>query len=83
MKLRFYPNWEVDNQSKKEIAIQEDDTSVSVISPINNYAFGILAEAHFVVQNQQIIDVNIEHHSEEIEMTANQESHIIMIRDIT
>ncbi|MBX8992740.1 hypothetical protein HCH16_02235 [Staphylococcus pettenkoferi] len=83
MKLRFYPNWEVDNLSKKEIAIQEDDTSVSVISPINNYAFGILSEAHFVVQNQQIIDVNIEHHSEEIEMTANQESHIIMIRDIT
>ncbi|MCU5747073.1 hypothetical protein N9R04_10405 [Staphylococcus sp. SQ8-PEA] len=82
MQLKAYPEWKVINQSKQSIAIQEDSISVSVISPISDYAFGILAQATFINDNHHITDVEVENNSKSITMTADHENQSIIIRDI-
>ncbi|WP_260980745.1 hypothetical protein [Staphylococcus cohnii] len=41
MKLTYLPKWQLINQSQKQFMIQEDTTSISLVSPINEYAMGI------------------------------------------
>ena len=37
MKLTYLPEWQLINQSKQAFAIQEDENSISLVSPINDY----------------------------------------------
>ncbi|HLR18589.1 MAG TPA: hypothetical protein VK115_01570 [Staphylococcus sp.] len=82
MNLTYLPNWKVDNQSQKQFVIQEDSNSMSLVSPINDYAMGILSQVHFTIQNGEVINTTVENNSESLKMEINEACSQITIIDI-
>ena len=60
MKLTYLPEWQLINQSKQAFAIQEDENSISLVSPINDYAMGILSQVFFTIKNDEVTDTSVE-----------------------
>lgn len=56
MKLTYLTEWQLINQSKQAFAIQEDENSISLVSPINDYAMGILSQVFFTIENDEVTD---------------------------
>lgn len=81
MHLQNYPVWQVINNSNKHFMIQEDKTSLSIVSPINEYAFGILNQLHFTIENNEIQHIEIESNSTELHITYDLAQHTITIND--
>lgn len=82
MKLTYLPEWQLINQSKQTFAIQEDQTSISLVSPINEYAMGILCQAFFTTENAEVIDVSVENNSQSVVAEVNKTTKQIFIKDI-
>jgi len=82
LNLTYLPNWKVDNQSQKQFVIQEDSNSMSLVSPINDYAMGILSQVHFTIQNGEVINTTVENNSESLKMEINEACSQITIIDI-
>ncbi|MEP9851370.1 hypothetical protein ABDK10_01605 [Staphylococcus aureus] len=82
MNLTYLPNWKVDNQSQKQFVIQEDSNSMSLVSPINDYAMCILSQVHFTIQNGEVINTTVENNSESLKMEINEACSQITIIDI-
>ncbi|WP_336878328.1 hypothetical protein [Staphylococcus nepalensis] len=59
MKLTYLPKWQLINQSQKQFMIQEDTKSISLVSPINEYAMGILSQVFFTIENGVVVNINI------------------------
>ncbi|MDT3984168.1 hypothetical protein RPN65_10655, partial [Staphylococcus ureilyticus] len=60
MKLTYLPKWQIINQSQKNFMIQEDTTSISLVSPINEYAMGILSQIYFTIEQGNVVNTTIE-----------------------
>ena len=60
MKLTYLPQWKVQNNSKKQFVIQEDEASISIVSPINEYAMGILSQVTFSTTNGVVTEATVE-----------------------
>lgn len=81
MKLTYLPQWKVQNNSKKEFVIQEDETSISIVSPINEYAMGILSQVTFSTTNGVVTEATVENNSPGLFVSVDQENKIITIDD--
>ncbi|MBU7218608.1 hypothetical protein OXR01_06475 [Staphylococcus gallinarum] len=81
MKLTYLPQWKVQNNSKKEFVIQEDETSISIVSPINEYAMGILSQVTFSTTNGVVTETTVENNSPGLFVSVDQENKIITIDD--
>lgn len=81
MHLQNYPVWQVINNSNKHFMIQEDKTSLSIVSPINEYAFGILNQLHFTIENNEIQQIALENNSTELHITYDLAQRTITIND--
>lgn len=55
MKLTYLPEWQLINQSKQAFAIQEDENSISLVSPINDYAMGILSQVFLLLKMTKLL----------------------------
>ncbi|MEY6486510.1 hypothetical protein A4A32_11165 [Staphylococcus equorum] len=82
MKLTYLPQWEVINQSQKQFVIQEDDNSISLVSPINDYAMGILSQVHFSIQNGEVISTTVENNSKNLKIEINETQSQLKIIDV-
>ncbi|KRG09087.1 hypothetical protein AST00_04720 [Staphylococcus equorum] len=82
MKLTYLPQWEVINQSQKQFVIQEDANSISLVSPINDYAMGILSQVHFSIQNGEVISTTVENNSKNLKIEINETQSQLKIIDI-
>ncbi|MGW7814792.1 hypothetical protein ACWEVF_02655 [Staphylococcus xylosus] len=60
MNLTYLPQWTVINQSQKQFVIQEDETSISIVSPINDHAMGILSQVTFDIEQGAVINYKVE-----------------------
>ncbi|MCD8843540.1 hypothetical protein [Staphylococcus gallinarum] len=81
MKLTYLPQWKVQNNSKKQFVIQEDETSISIVSPINEYAMGILSQVTFSTTNDVVTETTVENNSPGLFVSVDQENKIITIDD--
>lgn len=81
MKLTYLPQWKVQNNSKKQFVIQEDETSISIVSPINEYAMGILSQVTFSTTNGVVTEATVENNSPGLFVSVDQENKIITIDD--
>lgn len=81
MHLQNFPQWQVINKSTKKFAIQEDQQSLTIISPINDYAFAILNQIFFTIADGTVTEVTTENNSDELTIEVNQESTSITILD--
>lgn len=81
MHLQNFPEWQVINKSTKKFAIQEDQQSLSIVSPINDYAFAILNQILFTIADGKITEVTTENNSDELMIEVDQESASITILD--
>lgn len=82
LKLTYLPQWEVINQSQKQFVIQEDANSISLVSPINDYAMGILSQVHFSIQNGEVISTTVENNSKNLNIEINETQSQLKIIDI-
>ncbi|WP_436962976.1 hypothetical protein [Staphylococcus succinus] len=74
MKLTYLPQWEVINQSQKQFVIQEDSNSLSLVSPINDYAMGILSQVFFTLNNGEVTSTKVENNSKALKIEVNEGS---------
>ncbi|MCD8821147.1 hypothetical protein MXL82_04820 [Staphylococcus gallinarum] len=81
MKLTYLPQWKVQNNSKKQFVIQEDEASISIVSPINEYAMGILSQVTFSTTNGVVTEATVENNSPGLFVSVDQENKIITIDD--
>lgn len=81
MHLQYFPNWKVINNSIKQFAIQEEQQSLSLVSPINDYAYAILNQLFFTIKDNKIVDVVTENNSNELDIVIDKEQAIITIND--
>lgn len=82
MKLTYLPKWQIINQSKKNFMIQEDTTSISLVSPINEYAMGILSQIYFTIEQGNVVNTTIENNSDELKVTVDEENLTLYIFDL-
>ncbi|MDU0461272.1 MULTISPECIES: hypothetical protein [Staphylococcus] len=82
MKLTYLPKWQIINQSQKNFMIQEDTTSISLVSPINEYAMGILSQIYFTIEQGNVVNTTIENNSDELKVTVDEENLTLYIFDI-
>ncbi|PTJ20918.1 hypothetical protein BU069_01490 [Staphylococcus succinus] len=82
MKLTYLPQWEVINQSQKQFVIQEDSNSLSLVSPINDYAMGILSQVFFTLNNGEVISTKVENNSKALKIEVNEAQSQIKILDL-
>lgn len=82
MKLTYLPKWQIINQSQKNFMIQEDSTSISLVSPINEYAMGILSQIYFTIEQGNVVNTTIENNSDELKVTVDEENLTLYIFDL-
>ncbi|MBF2752375.1 MULTISPECIES: hypothetical protein [Staphylococcus] len=82
MKLTYLPQWQLINQSKQAFAIQEDENSISLVSPINDYAMGILSQVFFTIENDEVTDTSVENNSQSLVAEVKKANKQIVIKDI-
>lgn len=82
MKLTYLPEWQLINQSKQAFAIQEDENSISLVSPINDYAMGILSQVFFTIENDEVTDSSVENNSQSLVSEVKKANKQIVIKDI-
>ena len=82
MKLTYLPEWQLINQSKQAFAIQEDENSISLVSPINDYAMGILSQVFFTMKNDEVTDTSVENNSQSLVAEVKKANKQIVIKDI-
>ncbi len=82
MKLTYLPKWQIINQSPKNFMIQEDTTSISLVSPINEYAMGILSQIYFTIEQGNVVNTTIENNSDELKVTVDEENLTLYIFDL-
>jgi len=82
MKLTYLPKWQIENQSQKNFMIQEDTTSISLVSPINEYAMGILSQIYFTIEQGNVVNTTIENNSDELKVTVDEENLTLYIFDL-
>lgn len=82
MKLTYLPEWQLINQSKQAFAIQEDENSISLVSPINDYAMGILSQVFFTIKNDEVTDTSVENNSQSLVAEVKKANKQIVIEDI-
>ncbi|ATH60735.1 MULTISPECIES: hypothetical protein [Staphylococcus] len=82
MKLTYLPKWQLINQSQKQFMIQEDTKSISLVSPINEYAMGILSQVFFTIENGVVVNINIENNSNELKIEVDEAVLTIYIIDL-
>lgn len=82
MKLTYLPQWEVINQSQKQFVIQEDSNSLSLVSPINDYAMGILSQVFFTINNDEVTSTKVENNSKALKIEVNEVQSQIKILDL-
>lgn len=82
MKLTYLPEWQLINQSKQAFAIQEDENSISLVSPINDYAMGILSQVFFTIENDEVTDTSVENNSQSLVAEVKKAKKQIVIKDI-
>lgn len=82
MKLTYLPEWQLINQSKQAFAIQEDENSISLVSPINDYAMGILSQVFFTIENDGVTDTSVENNSQSLVAEVKKANKQIVIKDI-
>lgn len=82
MKLTYLPKWQIINQSQKNFMIQEDTTSISLVSPINEYAMGILSQIYFTIEQGNVVNTTIENNSDELKVTVDEEKLTLYIFDL-
>ena len=82
MKLTYLPKWQIINQSQKNFMIQEDTTSISLVSPINEYAMGILSQMYFTIEQGNVVNTTIENNSDELKVTVDEENLTLYIFDL-
>lgn len=82
MKLTYLPEWHLINQSKQAFAIQEDENSISLVSPINDYAMGILSQVFFTIENDEVTDTSVENNSQSLVAEVKKANKQIVIKDI-
>lgn len=82
MKLTYLPQWQLINQSKQAFAIQEDENSISLVSPINDYAMGILSQVFFTIKNDEVTDTSVENNSQSLVAEVKKANKQIVIKDI-
>ncbi|MCT1914067.1 hypothetical protein [Staphylococcus ureilyticus] len=82
MKLTYLPKWQIINQSPKNFMIQEDTTSISLVSPINEYAMGILSQIYFAIEQGNVVNTTIENNSDELKVTVDEENLTLYIFDL-
>lgn len=82
MNLTYLPQWAVINQSQKQFVIQEDNTSLSIVSPINDYAMGILSQVYFDVDGGVITNYKIENNSKSLIIEIDESKKQLIIKDI-
>lgn len=81
MKLTYLPEWQLINQSKQAFAIQEDENSISLVSPINDYAMGILSQVFFTIENDEVTDTSVENNSQSLVAEVKKANKQIVIKD--
>lgn len=81
MHLQNFPQWQVTNKSTKKFAIQEEQQSLSIVSPINDYAFAILNQVFFTINDNEITEVTTENNSDELTIAVDKENASITIID--
>lgn len=62
--------------------IQEDTKSISLVSPINEYAMGILSQVFFTIENGVVVNINIENNSNELKIEVDEAVLTIYIIDL-
>ncbi|WP_426456969.1 hypothetical protein [Staphylococcus cohnii] len=82
MKLTYLPKWQLINQSQKQFMIQEDTTSISLVSPINDYAMGILSQIFFTIEQGNVVNTTIENNSDELKVTVDEENSTLYVLDL-
>ena len=82
MKLTYLPEWQLINQSKQAFAIQEDENSISLVSPINDYAMGILSQVFFTIENDEVTHTSVENNSQSLVAEVKKANKQIVIKDI-
>lgn len=82
MKLTYLPKWQIINQSPKNFMIQEDTTSISLVSPINEYAMSILSQIYFTIEQGNVVNTTIENNSDELKVTVDEENLTLYIFDL-
>ncbi|MEB7462021.1 hypothetical protein NGC05_04900 [Staphylococcus succinus] len=82
MKLTYLPQWEVINQSQKQFVIQEDSNTLSLVSPINDYAMGILSQVFFTLNNGEVTSTKVENNSKALKIEVNEAQSQIKILDL-
>lgn len=82
MKLTYLPEWQLINQSKQAFAIQEDENSISLVSPINDYVMGILSQVFFTIENDEVTDTSVENNSQSLVAEVKKANKQIVIKDI-
>lgn len=82
MNLTYLPQWAVINQSQKQFVIQEDNTSLSIVSPINDYAMGILSQVYFDIEEGVITNYKIENNSKSLIIAIDESKKQLIIKDI-
>lgn len=82
MKLTYLPEWQLINQSKQAFAIQEDENSISLVSPINDYAMGILSQVFFTIEDDEVTDTSVENNSQSLVAEVKKANKQIVIEDI-
>ena len=82
MKLTYLPEWQLINQSKQAFAIQEDENSISLVSPINDYAMGILSQVFFTIKNDEVTDTSVDNNSQSLVAEVKKANKQIFIKDI-
>ncbi|AYX89281.1 hypothetical protein ACQE30_04335 [Staphylococcus cohnii] len=82
MKLTYLPKWQLINQSQKQFMIQEDTTSISLVSPINEYAMGILSQIFFTIEQGSVVNTIIENNSDELKVTVDEENSTLYVIDL-
>ncbi|MBZ8172218.1 hypothetical protein ACQ23P_01110 [Staphylococcus cohnii] len=82
MKLTYLPKWQLINQSQKQFMIQEDTTSISLVSPINEYAMGILSQIFFTIEQGNVVNTTIENNSDELKVTVDEENSTLYVVDL-
>lgn len=80
MKLTYLPEWQLINQSKQAFAIQEDENSISLVSPINDYAMGILSQVFFTIENDEVTDTSVENNSQSLVAEVKKANKKLLLR---
>ncbi|MGW7975360.1 hypothetical protein BU116_12790 [Staphylococcus xylosus] len=82
MNLTYLPQWSVINQSQKQFVIQEDATSISIVSPINDYAMGILSQVSFDIEQGTVTNYKVENNSKSLNIEIDESKKHLIIKDI-